>query len=66
MAASRESGPFCGLMANFYSLMTKKIPMERGGIRSLFRILYDAYVSYYRDGSWLVRNVMANAKQDGS
>ena len=53
-------------MANFYSLMTKKIPMERGGIRSLFRILYDAYVSYYRDGSWLVRNVMAHAKQDGS
>jgi len=30
-----RTSPFHGLAANFYSLRTKKIPMGRGGIKSL-------------------------------
>ena len=39
-AGPRKGRILCGLVGNFYSLRTKRIPMERSGIRSLVRILY--------------------------
>ena len=44
-----------GLADYFYSLKEKEIPVERGDVRSIVRILY---IMSYGGWSWLVRNRM--------
>jgi len=44
-----------GLADYFYSLKEKKIPVERGDVRSIVRILC---IMSYGGWSWLVRNRM--------
>ena len=44
-AGPRKGRILCGLVGNFYSLRTKKIPMERSGVRYLVRILFFFFFS---------------------
>ena len=57
---------FNGLIADFYSLRTKKIPMGRGGIKSLIGgLLVPTLPSMETRTGWL-EGPMAHDKQDGS